>query len=228
MSKRKRGNPPLYELMARRGSSRSEERREERPAPVAPPDLPDELSAADKQRASDAKLALDALGEAIGGDALRTAEIFATEPKELGDFRIVRQIGRGGMGIVFEAEQLSMGRKVALKTLPLATMIDPKRLARFKNEVRAVATLDHGVIALDHSRNLIALVRMDHKDDFVVSHSTFLLSVHGASGSSRHRSVRLRRMALRSRSVPGTTGVKQGPPALLWLYLRSTRGGREF
>ena len=61
----------------------------------------------------------------------------------LGDFRLLREIGCGGMGVVYEAEQLSMGRKVALKILPLATMMDPKGLARFKNEVRAVATLDH-------------------------------------------------------------------------------------
>ena len=63
--------------------------------------------------------------------------------KVLGDFRIVREIGRGGMGIVYEAEQVSMGRMVALKVLPFASMIDPKPLERFRNEVRAVGTLDH-------------------------------------------------------------------------------------
>ena len=51
----------------------------------------------------------------------------------LGDFRIVREIGRGGMGVVYEAVQLSLGRRVALKVLPLAAALDPKHLQRFKN-----------------------------------------------------------------------------------------------
>ena len=45
-----------------------------------------------------------------------------TTLKELGDFRIVRQIGRGGMGIVYEAMQLSLDRRVALKVLPMASL----------------------------------------------------------------------------------------------------------
>ena len=64
-------------------------------------------------------------------------------PERLGDFLILREIGRGGMGIVFEAEQQSMGRRVALKVLPFAAMLDSTRLARFKNEIRAAGTLDH-------------------------------------------------------------------------------------
>jgi len=46
----------------------------------------------------------------------------------LGDFRILRQIGRGGMGIVYEAEQISLGRRVALKLLPFAGALDPRQL----------------------------------------------------------------------------------------------------
>nr|MBA3480318.1 serine/threonine protein kinase [Pirellulales bacterium] len=61
----------------------------------------------------------------------------------LGDFRIVREIGRGGMGIVYEAEQISIGRPVALKVLPFASMLDERRLARFRNEVRAAGQLHH-------------------------------------------------------------------------------------
>ena len=48
-------------------------------------------------------------------------------PGKLGDFRIVREIGRGGMGVVYEAEQLSLGRRVALKVLPFAAMLDAKQ-----------------------------------------------------------------------------------------------------
>ncbi len=68
----------------------------------------------------------------------------ATDP--IGDFRIVRLIGRGGMGIVYEAEQLSLRRRVALKVLPFAAALDPKHLQRFKNEAQAAAQLHHSNI----------------------------------------------------------------------------------
>jgi len=64
-----------------------------------------------------------------------------TEP--LGDFRIVREVGRGGMGVVYEAMQLSLGRRVALKVLPFAASFDTKRLQRFKTEAHAAAQLHH-------------------------------------------------------------------------------------
>lgn len=69
----------------------------------------------------------------------------------LGDFRIVRQIGKGGMGVVYEAEQLSLGRQMALKVLPFAAVLDAKQLQRFKNEAQAAASLDHPSIVGVHS-----------------------------------------------------------------------------
>ncbi|MCA9147911.1 MAG: protein kinase [Planctomycetales bacterium] len=69
----------------------------------------------------------------------------------LGDYTVIRQVGQGGMGVVYEAEQLSIGRRVALKVLPFATLADSRGLARFKNEVRAAATLDHPNIVTVHS-----------------------------------------------------------------------------
>lgn len=68
----------------------------------------------------------------------------------LGDYRIVRELGRGGMGIVYEAEQLSLGRRVALKVLPFAAALDPKQLQRFKNEAQAAAHLHHANIVPVH------------------------------------------------------------------------------
>jgi serine/threonine protein kinase len=61
----------------------------------------------------------------------------------LGDFRIVREVGRGGMGVVYEAEQISLRRRVALKVLPFAAAMDPRHLQRFKNEAQAAACLHH-------------------------------------------------------------------------------------
>jgi eukaryotic-like serine/threonine-protein kinase len=61
----------------------------------------------------------------------------------LGDFRIFQEIGRGGMGIVYEAEQVSLGRRVALKVLPFAAAMDVKQLQRFRNEAQAAAHLHH-------------------------------------------------------------------------------------
>lgn len=63
--------------------------------------------------------------------------------KELGDFKIKHEIGRGGMGIVYEAEQTSIGRKVALKVLPFAAVLDQKQIARFNNEAQAAGQLNH-------------------------------------------------------------------------------------
>jgi len=62
---------------------------------------------------------------------------------QLGDFRIVREVGRGGMGVVYEAEQISLGRRVALKVLPFAAVLDPRHLRRFQAEAQAAARLHH-------------------------------------------------------------------------------------
>lgn len=61
----------------------------------------------------------------------------------LGDFQIIREVGRGGMGTVYEAIQLSLGRRVALKVLPFAAALDAKHLQRFKTEAYAAAQLHH-------------------------------------------------------------------------------------
>jgi serine/threonine protein kinase len=69
----------------------------------------------------------------------------------LGDFRLIREVGRGGMGVVYEAEQISLHRRVALKVLPFAAAIDPRQLQRFKNEATAAAHLRHENIVPVHA-----------------------------------------------------------------------------
>ena len=64
-------------------------------------------------------------------------------PSQLGEFRLIREIGHGGMGVVFEAEQGSLGRRVALKVLPTAASLDSRRRRRFQVEAQAAALLHH-------------------------------------------------------------------------------------
>src|SRR5262245_20792711 len=88
-------------------------------------------------------------GPGVASDDPSTAS-FQRPLGTLGDFRLIREIGRGGMGIVYEGEQLSLRRRVALKVLPFAGALDPKQLQRFKREVQAAAHLDHPNIVPVH------------------------------------------------------------------------------
>jgi serine/threonine protein kinase len=69
----------------------------------------------------------------------------------MGDFAICGEIGRGGMGVVYEAEQISLGRRVALKVLSMASVLDVRSLQRFQIEAQAAACLQHGHIVPVHA-----------------------------------------------------------------------------
>jgi serine/threonine protein kinase/Flp pilus assembly protein TadD len=104
------------------------------------PELADDLDAC--------LAALNLIGRAAEGPRSVAAEVAGAQPPEqtpgqLGDFRLIHEVGRGGMGVVYEAEQISLCRRVALKVLPFAATMDPRQLQRFHNEARAAACLHH-------------------------------------------------------------------------------------
>ncbi len=69
----------------------------------------------------------------------------------LGPYKIIEQLGAGGMGEVYLGEDTRLGRKVAIKVLPAEFASDPERLARFEQEARAAAALNHAHIAVVHA-----------------------------------------------------------------------------
>jgi serine/threonine protein kinase len=99
--------------------------------------------------AADIREVLPALVEVeqVKEDHEEAAEQAAAPPapalQQLGDFRILREVGKGGMGIVYEAEQVSLGRHVALKVLPKSLLPDARAKRRFEREAKAAAKLHH-------------------------------------------------------------------------------------
>jgi serine/threonine protein kinase len=99
--------------------------------------------------AEDLRDLLPAVGQMESLKKLRKASgsglYFPVEPmpEHIGDYKILREIGRGGMGVVYEAEQASLGRRVAVKILPLPARNEPEKRERFLREAQAAARLHH-------------------------------------------------------------------------------------
>jgi serine/threonine protein kinase/WD40 repeat protein len=115
-------------------------RRGERPAmteyTARHPDLADQI-----RELFPALVMMEDMGASSSASKSATESVAAL-PRQLGEYRILREIGRGGMGIVYEAEQIALGRHVALKVLP-GDSVDSSRLMRFEREAKAAARLHH-------------------------------------------------------------------------------------
>src|SRR5260221_8327986 len=107
------------------------------------PDLVQELKVflADRER-------FDRLAAKVAPANFSHRAILCSEPagRRLGDFEVIREIGRGGMGIVYEARQISLKRPVALKVLNSGPYLDPRAVQRFRREAEAAAMLRHANI----------------------------------------------------------------------------------
>jgi WD40 repeat protein/serine/threonine protein kinase len=87
-----------------------------------------------------------AVGDPTGSLDGRVGAAVKPRLDRLGEYRILREVGRGGMGVVYEAVQESLGRRVALKIFPLHGRVDPVQIERFRLESRSAARLHHGHI----------------------------------------------------------------------------------
>jgi WD40 repeat protein/tRNA A-37 threonylcarbamoyl transferase component Bud32 len=97
-----------------------------------------------------ALVVMEQAGRPEGEPTTEFAAAGAGFPRRLGDYCLVREVGRGGMGIVYEAAQEALGRRVALKVLPPEFAADPVCLKRFQREARAAARLHHTNIVPVH------------------------------------------------------------------------------
>jgi serine/threonine protein kinase/tetratricopeptide (TPR) repeat protein/WD40 repeat protein len=121
-------------------------RRGERPAPSEYADRHPDL-AADIHELFPALVQIEHLkpvaGDLTGAFAPESAAADGRAPERLGEYRILREVGSGGMGVVYEAEQESLGRHVALKVLPRQALLKATYLERFRREAKAAANLHH-------------------------------------------------------------------------------------
>jgi hypothetical protein len=141
---------------------------------------------------------------------LRQAVAAAVPLQQLGDYQILREVGRGGMGVVYEAQQLSLGRHVAIKVLPSHALLDPRHLGRFQREARSAAKLHH--------TNIVPVFGVGEQDGLHYYVMQFIrwpaLLRHAVHPRARARrgSRRIAALAAAHRETTTDTGRSAGPP----------------
>jgi len=139
---------------------------------------------------------------ALLGCARTDARDSAGTQRTIGEFRIVREIGRGGMGVVYEAEQLPMGRRVALKLLDPAITFSLKGIERFRREARAAGRLHH--------TNIVPIFAMGEADD------VWYYAMEWVRGTTLADVISaLRRRGARTVATPGTPSATPDSSGLL-------------
>jgi hypothetical protein len=133
----RQGRRPTVEEFARRYPAHADDLRDLLPA----------LALMEKAKSAD---------DTPGQQPQAAAPAAAPPLRQLGDYQILREIGRGGMGVVYEAQQLSLGRHVAIKVLPAHALLDPRQLGRFQREARSAARLHH--------TNIVAIFGVGEQD----------------------------------------------------------------
>jgi serine/threonine protein kinase len=119
--------------------------------------------------------------------------------EQLGDFRIVREIGQGGMGVVYEAEQVSLGRHVALKILPQNLLRDAKQRLRFEREAKAAARL--------HDTNIVPVFGVGEHDGLPYYAMQFIQGL-GLDEVIEINALPVCCSSRAMRAVPGGTGLR--------------------
>ncbi len=119
-------------------------------------------------------------------------------PCQLGDYRVIREVARGGMGIVYEAEQQALGRMVALKVLSAASAKKRRSLARFQLEARSAGRLHHTNIVPVHDIGCVdgihfyTMQLIDGESlDHVVTELSQLRKLHSQSTTEHDRDIEL-------------------------------------
>ena len=139
-------------------------------------------------------------GDFTGSLAGVTVPRLGALPDRLGDFRLLREVGRGGMGVVYEAEQESLGRRIALKVLRSHRLLDPKTLVRFHREAKAAARLHHN--------NIVPVFGVGEHEGV---HFYVMQFIRGLPLDAVLREVR----RLKEEGVPAADGrpIRSGPPS---------------